>query len=44
MTETTINGDTRVESGNLIVRPDSQLSNSSESQIGSSLSIESEQR
>ena len=43
MTEITINGDTRVESGNLIVKPDSQLSNSSESPIGSFLSIESEQ-
>ena len=43
MTEITINGDTRVESGNLIVRPDSQLSNSSESPVGSFLSIESEQ-
>ena len=43
MTEITINGDTRVESGNLIVRPDSQLSNSSESPIGSFLSIECEQ-
>ena len=42
MTEITINGDTRVESGNLIVRPDSQLSNSSESPIGSFLSIENE--
>ena len=43
MTEITINRDPRVESGNLIVRPDSQLSNSSESPIGSFLSIESEQ-
>ena len=43
MTEITINGDTRVESRNLIVRLDSQLSNNSESPVGSFLSIESEQ-
>ena len=43
MTEITINGDTRVKSGCLIVRPDSQLSNSSESPVGSFLSFESEQ-
>ena len=43
MTEIAINRDTRVESGNLIVRPDRQLSNSSESPVGSFLSIESEQ-
>ena len=43
MTEITINGDTRVESGDLIVRLDSQLSNDSESPVGSFLSIKSEQ-
>ena len=43
MTEITINGDTRLESGNLIVRLDSQLLNNSESPVGSFLSIESEQ-
>ena len=43
MTEITINWDTRVESGNVIVRLDSQLSNNSESPVGSFLSIESEQ-
>ena len=43
MTEITINRDTRVESGNLIVRPDSQLLNKTESPVGSFLSIESEQ-
>ena len=43
VTEITINRDNRVESKNLIVRPDSQLSNSSESPVGSFLSIESEQ-
>ena len=40
MTEITINGDTRVENEDLIVKPDSQLSNNSESQMGSFLSIE----
>ena len=43
VTEITINGDNRVGSKNLIVRPDSHLSNSSESPVGSFLSIESEQ-
>ena len=43
MTEITINGDRRVESENLIVNPDSQLLNNSESPVGSFLSIESEQ-
>ena len=43
MTEITINGDTRVESGNLIIRLDSQLLNNSESPVGSFFSIESEQ-
>ena len=43
MTEITINGDKRVESKNLIVRLDSQLSNKSESPVGSFLSTESEQ-
>ena len=43
MTDITINGDTRVESENLIVRLDSQLSNNSESPVGNFLSIESEQ-
>ena len=43
MTEITINGDTRVESGDLIVKLDSQLSNNLESPVGSFLSIESEQ-
>ena len=43
MTEITLNGDKRVESKNLIVRLDSQLSNNSESPVGSFLSIESEQ-
>ena len=42
MTEITINGDTRVESRNLTVRLDGQLSNNSESPVGSFLSIESE--
>ena len=43
MTEITINGDKRVESKNLIVNPESQLSNNSESPVGSFFSIESEQ-
>ena len=43
MTEITINGNTRVENEDLIVKPDSQLSNNSESPMGSFLSIESEQ-
>ena len=43
VTEITMNGDKRVESKNLIVRPDSQLSNNSESPVGSFLSIESDQ-
>ena len=43
VTEITIIGDKRVESENLIVRLDSQLSNNSESPVGSCLSIESEQ-
>ena len=43
VTEITINGDKRVVSENLIVRPDSQLLNNSESPVGSFLSIESEQ-
>ena len=43
MTEITLNGDTRVENEDLIVEPDSQLSNNSESPMGSFLSIESEQ-
>ena len=43
VTEITINGDKRVESRNLIERLDSQLSNNSESPVGSFLSIESEQ-
>ena len=43
MTEITINRDTRVEKEDLIVRLDSQLSNNSESPVGSFFSIESEQ-
>ena len=43
VTEIKINRDERVESENLIVRKDSQLSNNSESPVGSFLSIESEQ-
>ena len=43
MTEITINGDTRVENEDLIVKPDIQFSNNSESPVGSFLSIESEQ-
>ena len=43
VTEITINGDKRVESKNLIVRTDSQFPNTSESPVGSFLSIESEQ-
>ena len=43
MTELTTNGSRRVESENLIVRQDSQLSNNSESPMGSFLSIDSEQ-
>ena len=43
VTEITTNGSRRVESENLIVRQDSQLSNNSESPMGSFLSIDSEQ-
>ena len=43
VTEITTNGNRRVESKNLIVRQDSQLSNNSESQMESFLSIDSEQ-
>ena len=43
MTEIIINGDIRVENEDLIVKLDSQLSNNSESPMGSFLSIESEQ-
>ena len=43
VTEITINGNRRVESENLIVRQDNQLSNNTESPMGSFLSIDSEQ-
>ena len=43
VTEITTNGSRRIESENLIVRHDSQLSNNSESPMGSFLSIDSEQ-
>ena len=43
MTQIVINRDRRVKNGDSIVKPDSQLSNSSESPMGSFLSIESEQ-
>ena len=43
VTEIMTNGNRRVESENLIVRQDNQLSNNSESPMGSFLSINSEQ-